>query len=177
MTHRNTRIIATVAGVLCLASVGACLGFGYMLSVHRATLATRMMDAATARAHQESLAKLVEIVSKTEAERAILKKRILGSGDAIEFLSLIETLGTEQNVTLTKNLTVEPINETFETLKMTINMSGSYDDVIRIVSLFETLPYQSVVSRVQIASKEEKGNGTGVWEGSLELLVTKYKKL
>src|SRR5690606_5770932 len=99
--------------------------------------------------------------------------RILEEEEVINFLALVETLGKEQGVELTTSaLTVQPLDNVFEYLVMNVQIKGGYESVTHLIALFENLPYQSTLGKLQI--RREEG---GVWIAQFELRVTKFKKV
>lgn len=176
MTHKNTKTIAILGATIFLVSVAVCAGFWYQVLLHKETLKAHMTEVATTKAQKEELAALVRTVQATADDRASLKTRILGAEGVIDFLTRVEELGAERGVELkTSALTVVPQNEVFETLQMTITVTGSYDAVLEVLTLIELIPYQSVISHVSISRGGE--GGAGDWEGVFDLQVTKFKKL
>ena len=94
---------------------------------------------------------------------------MLKDEEVINFLATIEELGREQHVELkTSRLQVDGIDDTFEELVVEITITGSYDSVLHMLSLFETFPYQSYVS---IFTDNQVS-----WSGNFTIHVTKFKK-
>lgn len=112
-------------------------------------------------------------LEETATEREALKKRIIADEAVIDFLALIEAIGSEQQVELTTNsLSVQPLTGPFETLVVRMEVKGDYEAIMHILTLMEQLPYQSVVTSVQMSAYEE-----GEWTATYEVQVTKYKKI
>lgn len=174
MFHINTKIIATFGFLLLVVSVVACVLFFYKVSEQKTLLQNKVSERAVARAHQESLTELVKILEDTKVERESLISRILGENGVVDFLTLIESIEKEQNVTLkTDSLTVEPISDIFERLVINISVTGSYSSVVHVLKLLEQLPYQSTIRKTNIG---REGKTDDVWKGIFELSVTKFKK-
>ena len=175
MFHINTKIIATFGILLFMVSVGACALFFYKVSEQKTLLQSKVSERAVAKAHQESLSDLMKTLENTKTERESLISRILGENGVVDFLTLIESIEKEQNVTLkTDSLTVEPISDMFERLVVNISVTGSYASVVHVLKLLEQLPYQSAIRKTNIG---REGKTEEVWKGVFELSVTKFKKI
>ena len=174
MFHINTKIIATIGGVLLLASVGACVLFFYTVTEQRVLLQNKVSERAIAKARHSSLTELTKTLEDTKSARESLISRILSENGVVDFLTLIESIEKEQGVQIkTDSLTVEPISEVFEKLVINISVSGSYASVVQVLKLLEHLPYQSSIRKTSIGREERS---TDVWKGMFEISVTKFKK-
>ncbi len=174
--HKKTKIVAGVVTAVCAVTIVFFAGALYMLSQKKEALSISVAQIATARARESELAALARLVDSTQSERVELHTRVLGEEGVIDFLSLIETLAKEQGVVLiTKALTVEDAPPSFESLKVTLSLSGSNDALLHVLEILEVLPYQaSVVS----ATVTNSGAGSeDEWTADVELIVTKLKKI
>lgn len=176
MFHRSTKVIATLGILFFLASVVVCGAFYYMVAKQKMLYTELAVEQVQNQAHQESLKTLMDTLEATNEERTSLVSRILKDEDVIDLLALIEALGKEQGVTLTTNsLNIEPINEVFESVAISVEVHGSYEAIMHLVKTLEHLPYQSMLRKVQIDRKNEKESAE--WAGALEVTVTKFKKI
>ncbi len=174
MLHRTTKIVAIISGFVFLVSASVTALFFVMVEKEKKVYEERTLALAQANSDQESLRTLMTTLEETKVERESLVSRVLKDEEVINFLALLESLGSEQGVVLTTNsLKVEPINETFETLLINLDVEGSRDSVLRMLRLFETLPYQVFIESVQLS----RADGSGAWKGLFELRVTKLKKI
>lgn len=176
MLQRNTKPIAITSGIFFTVSVIIFVLFMLAVSKQKEDLRAQSIEREKVRIHQSSLVSLIRTLESTEKERKSLQTRILKEEDVINLLSLIESLGREQGVTLTtSSLTVEPVDELFETLVVQVNVQGSYVSVKHILTLMEHLPYQTSLGTTQLTRGE--GERRDFWQGGYEVRVTKYKDI
>ncbi len=173
MFHKNTKFITIATTLFFLVAVSVFSAFFFIVTKQKAHFHEKNVERAEMQAHQDSLTTLMRTLGDTEVERLSLRTRIVQDEDVVDILALIESLGKEQGVLLTTNsLTVAPVNNLFETLVINVSVEGSYQAIIHTLKLLEHLPYQSEVGRVQMENKQ----GTR-WGGSVEVRVTKFKKI
>ena len=163
MTQR-TKIIglgALAFAVSALVGVAVCL---WMLAQMNAQFVTRLYE----------IASLERKVEETTVERATLQKLVLEDDAIADLLSLIETLGTEQGVVLqTQSVDVVPGDVAgFETLRVTVLVTGTYEGVHHMLELLEHLPYQSVLNGITM-TKSARGEAVGAWDGIFTIAITK----
>lgn len=181
MVQRKTTFIAVVSTVICVLTIGLCVGFAFIVAEHKRTLVDNLTAVATAEEHRKSLDALVAITKSSFEERASLRTLLLEEEKIIEFLGLIEDLAREQGVGIeTSNLTVAPLGA-FEEFTLTLNLTGSYEAVLHVLKLLETVPYQSSISRLQLmqgAGSEGVASGIGgEWGATVDMHITKYRNL
>ncbi len=176
MRPKSSKIIAGISSILLILSF-VVLGIFYsMVAKQKVAYVNSTKERIEAEARKTSLETLVKTLDETKEERALLMSRILRDEQVVDFLSLIETLGREQGAALkTNSLNSVSLNDTFESLVISITVEGSYDAVMQVLKLFEHLPYQVVISSVRI--ENEDGVGVLSWKGSFEMSVTKFKKI
>lgn len=176
MLQKNTKVIAVMSGIFFIVSVVIFVLFILVVSKQKGDLRTQSIEREEIRIHQDSLVALMRTLESTKESRISLQTRILKEDDVIDLLSLIESLGREQRVTLnTNSLTVEPLDELFETLVIQVNVEGSYASIKHVLMLLEHLPYQTSLGTTQLTrGGGEKGD---VWNGMYEVRVTKYKDI
>lgn len=175
MIQKRTKIVASIGAAFLIASIGAYVFFFLSVSNHKKQFVAEGIARAEAKSRHESLSALMRTLEETQTDRQNLFTRILTEEDVIDLLALIESVGNEQGVELTTNsLTVAPINDTFETLVVDLDVKGSYASVVHVLKLMEQLPYQSSVTNVQVVRESEEG-GPG-WRSTYEVRVTKFKK-
>lgn len=176
MIHTRTKIIALIATGFFLVALSIYIGFVFMLTNHKETLLAERTAVADVTMQKQSLDALLQIVEKSTTERETMRGYILEDDRVIDLLSLIETTAAEQGASLTTSaLTVNPIDDTFEELALTVSIKGSFSHIMRVLMLLEALPQQSTISTI-LFTKAENEDG-GEWQGTVDLRVTKYKKI
>lgn len=169
-------MIAGIGALFFLGSAILLFAFAYEIENKKSELYVKSQEEAKQELHKKSLTTLTEALDISKEEREFLLSRILKEEDVIEFLTLVETVGKEQGVSLTTNsLTVQPINSSFETLVVNISVEGAYPAIVHTLKLFERLPYQVTISTVRL---EKMGDGNGsLWRSAYEIRVTKFTKV
>jgi hypothetical protein len=176
MIHRRTKIIALIATALFLGSLLIYTGFTFLLLKHKETLRAEHAAVADAEMQKKSLSTLEGIVRDSALERETLHGYILEDERVIDLLSLIETIAAEQGAILkTNTLTKSPIDDTFEELRLTVSVEGSFDRIMPVLMLLETLPQQSIIKGVTFSKSEHESEVT--WVGLIDISVTKYQIL
>lgn len=157
-----------------IGAVSAYVFFFFSVEKQKEKFIAERTARAEASARKEALSALMRTLDETKEERTDLFTRVLQEEDVIDLLALIETVGKEQGVVLTTNsLTVEPINATFESLVVSIDVEGPLTGVMHVLKLLEHLPYQSSVRNVQVLRNESEEG----WKSTYDVRVTKYKKI
>jgi Tfp pilus assembly protein PilO len=174
MSHRGTKIIAVVSALLFLTGVAGWTVAFVVVNNQKETY----LENERARAEREAFASrntnLIASLEKTQEERTLLTAQIIHEEDVIDLLSLIETLGKEQGVLLTtKSLTVDSVDNTFETLAIQLEVEGSYEAVTHMLNLLEHIPHHVTVESVQLTTQS---SDEFAWQGQYQLRVSKYKK-
>ena len=157
-----------------MVSIAAVLVLLYLIHNTNLLLGEQKTERAQAQLHQQELSSLERLVQETSDERKELTGYILKNDGVIDFLALIETLGTEQNVQFkTNSLKVVEKDNIFEELQIDILINGPYKSVLHTLALFESLPYQSYISKLTFT----RGTGDGSpWNADFLLHVTKFKE-
>ncbi len=121
-------------------------------------------------AQEAAFIRVTRLVQETETERATLAKAFFtDESDSISFLGDIESFAASVGLTL-KTEGLDKITETDSTLEyitMTFVYSGEREQVLNFTKYLENVPYHSKVD----AHTFSKGP-TGLWEGSLTLLIS-----
>jgi Tfp pilus assembly protein PilO len=119
---------------------------------------------------QQQMATIIEnTLSQSEDERKQLQSFFLSERDTISFITAVEQLARNSQVTLeTTQLSVVPATET-DPSKLNVGFSyeGSYNRVINLTAQIETLPYHITVTRVTLVKLAQ-----GQWRGDVTLTVT-----
>lgn len=176
MFSHHSKIVAAIGGLFLCGTIIATAFFVREVEKRKVVLHTKSTEQAEIEFHKKSLATLTTALENTKAEREFVASRILEEADVITFLTLIEDIAREQRVTLvTNSLTVQPIDETFETLVVNVSIEGGHDAVLHTFKILEHLPYQGVLSSVRL---EKGATESGLlWKGACEVRVTKFKKV
>jgi hypothetical protein len=171
MIHTKTKIIALVSLVLFILSCVLYAGFFYVITLQKARVHDERLRAAEADVQKQALRALEETIQTSADDRKKLKGYILADDSVIEFISLLESTAQEHGVVFTtENLETRPIDEMFETLVVKVKFSGSFESVLHMLALIETIPLQS---NVEAVSFTRDGESDG-WSAALTLGVTKY---
>lgn len=176
MIHTRTKIIALIAAGLFLGALGAYAGFVFILSNHKETLLAERAAVADVEMQKKTLDALLKVVDDSAPEREKMREYILDDERVIDLLSLIETLAAEQGVKLTTSaLAVTPIDDTFEELGLTVAVAGPFPRIMRVLKLLESWPQQSKIPKILFTKVETEG--AVEWQGTIDMRVTKFKKI
>lgn len=174
MIHRNTKVIVVLSLLFLAACAIVSVIFGQAIRERKETYEQLHTERIAMLEREASLGALSEALDNTKEERESLETRILADDDVISFLALIEMIGREQGVQLTTSaLNVGPLDASFEELILTIEVRGGYAAVTQTLAIFEHLPYQSSVAKLNLA---EEGS-SAIWRAAFEVRVTKFKKV
>lgn len=176
MSSHHSKIVAIIGTLFLCGTIIATMLFIREVEKRKVILHTKSTEQAEIEFHKKSLAALTTALEDTKTEREFITSRILEEADVITFLTLIEDIAREQRVTLvTNSLTVQPIDEAFETLVVNVSIEGGHDAVLHTFKILENLPYQGGLTSVRL----EKGTAEGglLWKGACEIRVTKFKKV
>jgi Tfp pilus assembly protein PilO len=173
MLHKSTKILASVSLLIFIGSLAILGGFGYVIFKQKQQYIELYAQNTQLKDKGSSINTLIAELAATQEERAGLEDRILADEEVIDFLALIEAIGREQGVVLvTSSLNVQPVNATFETLVVRMEVEGAYTQVLRVLKLMENLPYQAIVNTVQLNVVDGS-----TWKGVYEVQLTKFKKI
>lgn len=152
---------------------GVYAGFWYIVSLREESFRTHAEERARAEAHVHEVTHMTSLLSETEEERKKLRSFIVEDEEVTTFLELIEKRGRALGLALeTKTVTTEKGNASFETLVLSFEIEGSYEQVIQMLKLVETLPYQVGVRSVAL-DHPSSGAESGKWVGEFTIGVTK----
>jgi Tfp pilus assembly protein PilO len=175
LIHKSTKLITAVSILFFVACITVSGAFLDRVAKQKEVYETKTMDRRSMIEREKGIVTLTEELEATKEERAFVASRILREDDVIDFLALIEGVGREQDVALqTSSLKVESIDTMFEALVVSIDITGTYDAVVHMVTLFEYLPYQVSLGKLRIRNESENENN---WTASFEIRVTKFKKV
>ncbi|QQR64767.1 hypothetical protein IPH92_04380 [Candidatus Kaiserbacteria bacterium] len=171
-TYKSTHIIAIIGHSFFVGS--ALLLWVFFTQVEQHKIHLRELSETYARIEQnrDIFASLVIRLDETRSARESLQKHILPQDGVIDFLTLIENIGREQQVVLkTNTIIVRPLNTTFETMVVNISAEGSYASLTNTLKIFEHLPYQVSIRNVQFTNEEDE---TDMWSSTYDIEVTQF---
>ena len=147
------------------------------LSARRAVLA-----AEATRAQSKEIQSLYK---ETETQRAKIKKYFVPAANAVSFIKAVESVGTVSGskVTISGIKSNPPANDSKDrigSVKADVSVVGSWTEVMMALELFESLPYGSIISRVNLTSSggasgadREKDVSSGrLWSLSFDIAVS-----
>ena len=171
MITKHTKIVG-IASLVTTVGVAVLLGSGmYLVHTTEHTLIAKQQQMAELRFRINESRSVTSLVDGSTEERAELAHYILRNEDVIEFLTLVESIGTAQGVTLEiPKLEETSLNESFDELQLDMLLEGPRVRLMSTLAIFESLPYQSHISSITLNKK-----ATQVWTASLTLYITKYK--
>lgn len=174
MIYKSTHIIALIGGLFFVGALAVFVIFFRYVEQQKVSFQEIRTTLDKVEKNRDALSALVQTLENTKDARASLSNRVLTDESVVDFLTLIETLGREQGVSLTTDaITVLPINSAFETIVMNVSAVGTYTRLIDTLTLFENLPYQVSIANVHFTQIE--GNDT--WKTQYDIQVTKFKKI
>lgn len=174
MIHSRTKIIALVASIIFLLSLIVYAGFWYIVGKHKATLLEERTRAAETEVHIKALKALEETVRTSADDRKKLSSYVLPNTAIIEFVTEIESIAKGQGVKLTTNQLEEfEVDDTFKELEVEATIEGTFDGVMRMLRILETIPRQSTLQSVTIRREGEGGS----WIAGVVLRVTMYARI
>jgi len=151
MLHKTKVIFITALIFL----AGAGVVFGWVLYEVRGLgqqLLAQVQVIANKNVKEKKYVELTKLVEATAAERAALARHVLSEADTVAFLAEIEAVGKRQGVDLsTISLAVEEMKDGPDILTAQFKIAGPEATVIRMLSIFETLPYESTLTRVNLS--------------------------
>lgn len=163
--------VALVAALLCYGSAW------YLVNMHKSKVYERVVARATAEGKKAGLDALRETHSMTAEERASLSNFIVPEEGVTDFLNLIERTALEEGLAIdTKAVSEEPLaepNPLYESLVLTIEVTGTFSDVSFMLAALESLPYQVMVSETEFHRLDIIQDS---WAGTFTFAVTKAVK-
>lgn len=151
-------------------------GFWYIITLREGAMREELSHRAEKIAEQQKVSALASLFSNTQVERKDLHTYVVPEDGVTGFLELIERTLREHRLTVeTKSVTIEalPGIVAFESLVVTLETTGSYQDTKQMLALVEAMPYQVSITSVSL---ERSGKDSGAsWHGAVTIRVTKEK--
>lgn len=176
MIPQKTKTIALISLLVSLLVAVTYSGAVFFLQTLQQKFTKQQEEIARIQTESQELSNLSRLLEETEDEREELRSYVIRQSDIIDFLALIEELGSSHGATVTTaSLNVIEGNDSFGELHVSIRADGTKSAVLHVLELLETLPYKSHVSR---ASLTETGGqrGTSFWTGTFDVVVAKHKE-
>jgi Tfp pilus assembly protein PilO len=175
----KTKKVAVVSVVVFLCIIALYAGLRYVIAREERAVHEQMTARGTVEDRQRSLLQLSKALAETEGERAELASAVVSDEGVTEFLELVERIAREEGLTInTTSVGVEPLPKStkFELLALSHEVKGSYTQVMRFVSLLETLPYQVTLQSVSL-DRTVEADAPNLWRGTISIAATKIKSI
>lgn len=143
---------------------------------------------------KENLSLIKKTLSDTASMRGQLDGYFVPKDGVVQFLNSVESLGNKNNLDVKiLSVTADPADlspDLFESVKASVEVSGTWSDVYRFASLAELLPFKISASRVDLekisgetkssvsatsAGSKKPATAASFWKGTLDLNVLKFK--
>jgi len=120
------------------------------------------------------------LYDSTAADRARLPGLFVPADDAVVFIQSIESISAQSGATvsilsISKNSNAAAPAGTIGTITAHISVNGSWTNVMRTLTLFETLPYRSAVNHITMTVSTlsgGKGGGGPTWQLSFDIAAS-----
>lgn len=170
MIARKTNIVGIFSLAYILVAIAVLSWVAYEVVVSGQELRDRVTAIADTNAKVKVYKDLAMLIGATKAERDTLAGFVLTEEETSNFLTNIESIGARQGVELTTDaLKVSPQEGSFDQLLIQFGVSGKEEAVKRMLTIFETLPYQSKVASLTF-NRTESGRAQSTIELSITLL-------
>jgi hypothetical protein len=144
----QTKLSLTFASVALLVAIAACVFVYLQVETAAATLTAQVDVMSKSTAYQSEYSKLTKLIEDTADEREQIASYVLDEDNMITFLAEVEQAGRALGVALTTTqLSVVEATPNEQVLNMEVSFSGSEEDALELLELFESLPYASTVER------------------------------
>jgi len=176
MIHTHTKIIAVIGVLFFLGCIALGGLFLWLVHEQKITYVEKKYSQIEMTERQKSQSTLVQTLDENKESRESLFTRVLKEAEVIDYLAYIESLSRDLGIELkTSSLTVDKINDTFESLVMNVEVKSSYEGALYFMELIEQLPYQVFLDKVQLT--RESSTGSAVWRLTFEMRTTKFTKI
>lgn len=172
---RKNKELLVIVLLLNLAAVG-WYGFLFREIKMKNEVSSNLVNDIDARVAEENMQSSIKALA---AETTVLREKLTGYSvareGAVSFIELLETAGknTGASVSIESVSTANvPDSTALETLRLTLNATGSWRAVIRFLGLLEFLPYEARIEQVVVSKPPQGGEP---WRINLALYVLKEK--
>jgi len=169
MITSRAKKISIVAAIYCLLAVVILVGAIYYTEQNKNKFADVRNKNSEAVAMKQLATKIEQTLLLSESDRNELDSFFISERDTIHFITRVEELANLFEVEVeTTQLAVIPAKDgKLSRLHIGFISEGQYDNVEKMLSALETLPYHKSISQVSI--KKAQGE---IWEGSIDMYVT-----
>lgn len=166
----RTYRLVLLGGILLTLSSALYGFFWYQISTQSATFADLEAEIARASTLTSDTVALRSLIRDTENDRALLESAFLSDDDLIEFLELIEGLGTttKTEVTVVSVGTGSAQGGNENQYNLSISGEGSWSGVYHLFMLIQALPVAVIIDRVRF---ETTGDATLPWQVLIDFTV------
>lgn len=173
MITSTTKKVGVTSILVLVLGAGALSWSFYQVELRGAQLEEEVRLAANNEALKRRAFESAQIVEATVNDREELNSFVLTEDESIGFLAEIETAAQEQGISFKTNRLdlVSKEGETFSKLTATFGFAGEKAVVFRLIDLFESLPYESVVTELNYKENEEGQLGGSI---SIEMNIATY---
>jgi len=171
----NTTKLLELAGALLAVALIAVSYVWFDLGSKGALLLQNMQVVKDRELLEREYVTLQGLIADTENDRVALKQYVLSGDDgAVSFLSTIEEIALDSNIDLTtQRLEVKVTPPAgFNELEVAFLLKGEQRSMMRMLQLFELLPYQGRVVSLTTTRKKDATTGSQLMEGSIVLRLS-----
>ncbi len=182
-THTLYILIAII--VLNLSVIFGCVYFYNSIGKVTASIAKLRNEISTSEEQGNRLGFVSKLLLDTELERKEAESFIIESGSEVAFIKSIEKIAKDQGLAVkTSGVSVSDLatsSEKYEDLRVEIETTGSWQKNLAFLSLLESLPVNSIVSRASFKLDENLSEPVKnrpkqtFWKGSFEVVAVKRK--
>lgn len=175
MQHFSKKIHSIIIALMFLGvAIAVLVAISLMVKERGEALRESMQLIADEQRFEKQYTVLAASVRETVEEREMLEKAILrGDRDTIELLSTLDNVAAGQGVELTTNsLTENEGTGRFGELTLVYTVSGSEKAVMRMLEIFEHLPYHGHITSVSVRRSTSAGTGATEAIANLTLVLT-----
>jgi hypothetical protein len=181
MSNRATTNILFFSIILLVVSLVIAGYTWYSLEKKGANLINDLQSVRDQEILQTEFGKMKSILDDTEESRKKLNDLVIDGDDgAVSLLSVVDQLAKDLKVSLlTKELNVVKSSEVgFDELVVEFSASGDSRSVMKLIQLFELIPYHSRVVRLSLSRKADSDTGVEQTDANITLhLSIKESKL
>ena len=167
MITRTTKQLGLITSFLFVVVISAAAVLVYSIIHQGQTLLQKSQLVADQLVQEQTYASLDRLMRSSATERQELGRYVLTEPETIAFLSTVEGVATAQTATLkTDSLKVDK-GKTFNTLVVSLTITGQQTSVEQVLRILETLPYDSYLNTL-ILQTSDIGDTTA----QVQLVVT-----
>lgn len=175
MKISNTTKLLELAGALLAVSVIAVTYVWFDLGNKGEQLLQNMQVVKDRELLEREYVTLQSLIEDTAGDRAELEQYVLSGDDgAVTFLSVIEEVARNSKVNLTTERleVIETEEKGFNDLEVAFSLKGEQRAIMKMLQLFELLPYQGRVVSFTSARKRDAATGVQIMDGSAVLKLS-----